>query len=121
MCTLLCERDLAVSLSVAKALRSRGVADIHIADSAATASRLLDTHDVSVAVVDFAAVGDEAARLVRFLSMRGAEVIFYSHRRPEPDAFADMHYIFVDKSIDIDALAHVAAAQRRLAQKRPRA
>jgi DNA-binding NtrC family response regulator len=120
MCTLLCERDTEVSQSVAKALRHRGIADIQIADSAATASRLLASHQVSVAVVDFAGE-QEAARLVRYLSARGAEVILYSHRQPEPDAFADLHYIFVDKSVDIETLAHLAAAQRRLVHLRARA
>ena len=118
MCTLLCEKDFKVSQTVARALRHRGIADIQIADSAAMASRLLDVHDVSVAVVDFDGE-QEAARLVRSLSARGAEVILYSHQPPEPDAFADLHYIYVDKSVDIEALARLAAVQRRLA--RPRA
>jgi hypothetical protein len=119
---LLCERDANVSRSVVRALRNRGVADIQIADCVETASRLLDLHQVVVAVVDFAAVGEEnAGDLVRSLSARGAEVILYSHRQPEPGEFADLHYIFVDKSVDIDALAHVAAAQRRLAQVQQRA
>jgi len=117
MCTLLCERDTKISQSVARALRHRGVSDIQIAESAAVASRLLDTHQVSVAVVDFAGE-KEAARLVRSLSARGAEVILYSHHQPEPDAFPDLHYIFVDKAVDIETLAHLAAAQRRLAQPR---
>jgi DNA-binding response OmpR family regulator len=117
MCLLLCERDFETSQFVARALRSRGVADIQIAHNAETASRLLDTHEVAVAVVDFAAVGGEdAAELVRSLSARGAEVILYSHRQPEPAEFADMHYIYVDKSVDVDALAVLAASQRRLAQ-----
>lgn len=121
MCMLLCERDVQVSQSVVKALRNCGVADIQIADCAETASRLLDLHEVMVAVVDFAAVGVEyAGELVRSLSARGAEVILYSHRQPEPAEFADLHYIFVDKSVDIDALAHVAASQRRLAKILPR-
>jgi DNA-binding response OmpR family regulator len=119
MCTLLCERDFEVSQSVARALRHRGIADIQIADSAAMASRLLDKHEVSVAVVDFSGEHD-AARLVRSLSARGAEVILYSHRQPEPDAFADLHYIFVDKSVDIETLARVAAVQRRLAHRHQR-
>jgi DNA-binding response OmpR family regulator len=114
---LLCEKDVKISQSVARALRHRGVADIQIVDSAEKASLLLDLHEVAVAVVDFAAVGDaDAAGLVRSLSARGAEVILYSHRQPEPTEFADLHYIFVDKSVDVDALAHLAAAQRRLAQ-----
>ncbi|MCW2275880.1 hypothetical protein GJ654_15925 [Rhodoblastus acidophilus] len=116
MCTLLCERDSEVSRSVARALRHRGIADIQIVSNAAMASRLLDVHEVAVAVVDFAGE-QETARLVRSLSARGAEVILYSHQPPEPDAFADLHYIFVDKSLDIEALARVAAAQRRLAQR----
>jgi len=114
MCMLLCESDLEVSKSVVRALRSRGVADIQIADNAEMASRLLDLHEVAVAVVDFAAVGQH---LVRSLSERGAEVILYSHQQPDPAEFADLHYIFVDKSVDTDALAHVAASQRRLAYR----
>jgi len=117
MCTLLCEKDFQVSQSVERALRHRGIADIKVADSAAMASRLLDLHEVALAVVDFSGEQD-AARLVRSLSARGAEVILYSHQPPEPDAFADLHYIFVDKSVDIEALAGLAAAQRRLARPR---
>ncbi|PPQ30690.1 hypothetical protein CCR94_11510 [Rhodoblastus sphagnicola] len=90
------------------------MADIQIADSAETASRLLDLHQISVAVVDFAAVGQH---LVRSLSERGAEVILYSHKQPDPAELADLHYIFVDKSVDADALAHLALSQRRLAYR----
>lgn len=118
MCMLLCERDEEISRSVVKALRNHGVPDIHIANNAETASHLIDLHEVAVAVVDFAAEGElHAAELVRSLSERGAEVILYSHRQPEPAEFADLHYIFVDKSVDVDALAHVAASQRRLAYR----
>jgi DNA-binding response OmpR family regulator len=114
MCTLLCEKDLEFSQSVARALRNRGVADIQIADNAATASRLLDLHQVTVAVVN---LGEESASdLVRCLSARGAEVILYSHRQPEPSEFADLRHVFVDKSVDVDAIAHLAVAQRRLSQ-----
>jgi DNA-binding response OmpR family regulator len=118
---LVCEGNVKISHSVEKALRYRGIDDIQVADSAASASLLLDRHDVSVAVVDFAAMGvEDATELVRLLSARGAGVILYSDRQPEPGEFADLHYVFVDKCVDIDALAHVAAAQRRLALIQPR-
>jgi DNA-binding response OmpR family regulator len=108
---LVCEGNVKISHSVEKALRYRGIDDIQVADSAASASLLLDRHDVSVAVVDFAAMGvEDATELVRLLSARGAGVILYSDRQP----------VFVDKCVDIDALAHVAAAQRRLALIQPR-
>ncbi len=121
MCMLLCERNLEVSRSVALALRNRGIADVQIADDAASATRMLDRYEFVVAVVDPSAQEHDGAELVRSLSARGAEVIIYSHQQPEPAEFADLHYIFVDKQVTADDLAHVAAAQRRVALKQPRA